>query len=52
MGRINVFIGPQVAGKSVIAKLLFFFKDGLRLLFDGTIIEAKKRDKHFLNTDR
>jgi hypothetical protein len=27
IGRFNVFIGPQAAGKSVCAKLLYFFKD-------------------------
>src|SRR5437764_14580171 len=32
ISRVNVFIGPQASGKSVCAKLLFFFKESIRSL--------------------
>jgi len=33
LSRMNVFIGPQASGKSVCAKLLFYFKEIIRRTF-------------------
>lgn len=40
--RINIFIGPQAQGKSVISKLIYFFKSSLSEMFDA-ITEDKTR---------
>lgn len=33
LSRMNIFIGPQASGKSICAKLLFYFKDIVRRIF-------------------
>ena len=38
--RINVFIGPQAQGKSIISKLIYFFKE-----FPAEVIEGAYQDK-------
>ena len=55
LSRMNVFIGPQASGKSVCAKLLFYFKEIIRrIAVDVQLGETKPqiRTKHkdqFLN---
>lgn len=55
LSRMNVFIGPQASGKSVCAKLLFYFKEIIRrIAVDVQIGDTKPqiRTKHkdlFLN---
>ena len=39
LNKINVFIGPQATGKSICAKLLFFFKK-----FDTELINAVENE--------
>jgi len=50
LGRINIFIGPQASGKSVCAKLLYFFKDVfiniLQSAEDGQTISDLKEHLH------
>jgi len=55
LSRMNVFIGPQASGKSVCAKLLFYFKEiirrvGYRVFEERTKLQmgAEHRDL-FLN---
>ncbi len=45
LSRMNVFIGPQASGKSVCAKLLFYFKEIIRRTEFG-------RESDKLNTQR
>jgi hypothetical protein len=41
IGRMNIFIGPQASGKSVAAKLLYFFRQAARRMFsDAEITDA------------
>lgn len=35
--RINVLIGPQASGKSVLAKLLYFFKQEVGKAFEESV---------------
>ncbi len=35
LNRINIFIGPQASGKSVVAKLVYFFRTSIGNLIDG-----------------
>lgn len=42
LSRMNVFIGPQASGKSVCAKLLFYFKDIINRLNYGLDVEDAK----------
>lgn len=42
LSRINIFIGPQAQGKSVISKLIYFFKSSLLEMFDA-VTEDKTR---------
>ncbi|MEW4568631.1 ATP-binding protein [Tautonia sp. JC769] len=42
LSRFNVFIGPQASGKSVCAKLLFFFKESIKRLSLGVAEEQTK----------
>jgi hypothetical protein len=44
---INILIGPQASGKSVVAKLLFYFKS-----FISEIINAAERSKHKRELDQ
>lgn len=39
--QINILIGPQASGKSIVAKLLFYFKN-----FVSEIINAAEKTKH------
>ncbi|NEP29021.1 MAG: AAA family ATPase, partial [Moorea sp. SIO3I6] len=41
--RINIVIGPQASGKSVCAKLLFYFKNFVWKIFDAVENEQTKR---------
>lgn len=41
--RINVFIGPQAQGKSVISKLIYFFKELPSSIMDAAIEGKDKR---------
>ncbi len=45
--QINILIGPQASGKSIVAKLLFYFKD-----FVFEIINAAERSKSKRNLDK
>jgi predicted ATPase len=45
--QINVLIGPQASGKSIIAKLLYFFKS-----FIFEIINAAEQSKNKRDLDR
>lgn len=42
LGRMNIFIGPQASGKSVCAKLFFFFKETPRRVVLGVMEERTK----------
>src|SRR4028119_1857329 len=42
--RINILIGPQASGKSVCAKLLFYFKNFVREILSVVENEQTKRD--------
>jgi AAA ATPase domain len=42
LGRINIFIGPQATGKSVAAKLLYFFKSFPGEIYNTIIDENSK----------
>src|SRR5690606_35844526 len=42
--RINIFIGPQAQGKSVITKLVSFFKEIPQFVFDSAVDEKNKRE--------
>lgn len=46
--KINILIGPQANGKSVIAKLLYFFKDSSNLFVNAI---KNKYDKRKLDSD-
>lgn len=47
INQINLFIGPQASGKSIIAKLLYYFK---QLPFEiGKAASKKIRDKKVIN---
>lgn len=39
LAKINIIIGPQASGKSITAKLLFFFKDIFQVLL-GIVMES------------
>lgn len=41
--RINVFIGPQAQGKSIISKLIYFFKEFPLAIFDAASDGKDKR---------
>ena len=43
--RFNLFIGPQASGKSIIVKLLYFFKAEFGNAFKETIRKMQGRDK-------
>lgn len=45
--RINILIGPQASGKSIVAKLLFYFKS-----FISEIINSAERAKHKRDLDK
>jgi len=45
--QINILIGPQASGKSVVAKLLFYFKS-----FISEIINSAERTKHKRDLDK
>lgn len=42
--QINILIGPQATGKSIVAKLLFYFKNFVWELFSTVENEQTKRD--------
>ncbi|MEL7408877.1 MAG: AAA family ATPase, partial [Cyanobacteria bacterium J06558_2] len=42
--QINIFIGPQASGKSVIAKLLYYFKDFLSEIIFAAAEEDNQSD--------
>jgi predicted ATPase len=45
--KINIFIGPQASGKSIIAKLLYYFKE-----FIFEIIEAAEESKKIVDLNK
>lgn len=42
LNKINLFIGRQASGKSITAKLIYFFKGITRELFDSALSEKSK----------
>ena len=42
LNRVNVFIGKQASGKSITAKLLYFFKGITREFFDSAVAEKTR----------
>ncbi|MEM8720818.1 MAG: AAA family ATPase [Cyanobacteria bacterium P01_G01_bin.39] len=42
--QINILIGPQASGKSIIAKLLYFFKDFIFEIINAALLFESKRD--------
>lgn len=42
--QINILIGPQASGKSIIAKLLYFFKKFIFNLIDAAVLLKNKKD--------
>ena len=44
LNSINIFIGKQAAGKSVTAKLIYFFKNSFEVIFDR-LTEDKNREE-------
>lgn len=44
LNSINIFIGKQASGKSVTAKLIYFFRKIFEDIFDGLIDEKKPRE--------
>lgn len=44
MKRINILIGPQAAGKSVCAKLLYYFKGFIDEIFSAAVNQQNKRE--------
>ena len=47
INKFTVFIGPQASGKSIVAKLVYFFYHLPEFVFDVTVKEGKRRE---LNT--
>jgi AAA15 family ATPase/GTPase len=43
VGKLNVIIGPQASGKSVLAKLLYFFRESLGETFLNSITNLESR---------
>lgn len=41
--RINIFIGPQAQGKSIISKLIYFFKEFPTEIYDSVLEKKDKR---------
>ena len=51
LAKINILIGPQASGKSIIAKLIYFFKDFF-LTYRSSILERQNKadfDKSIIN---
>ena len=44
LAKINIIIGPQAQGKSIVAKLVFFFKD-FWLNYRSSILEQQRKNK-------
>lgn len=44
LNSINIFIGKQASGKSVTAKLIYFFRKVFEDIFDGLIEDKKQKD--------
>ncbi len=44
LARMNVFIGPQASGKSVCAKLFFYFKECIKDLASNVLNEQSKAE--------
>ena len=42
--KFTVFIGPQASGKSIAAKLLYFFYHFPEFVFEVALAEGKKRE--------
>jgi predicted ATPase len=42
VGRMNIIIGSQAKGKSIIAKLLYFFREFLNTTYLDSILEVKR----------
>ena len=50
LSDINLFIGPQASGKSIIAKLLYFFKSAFRSVI-FLLPSQKTKSKQKINED-
>lgn len=50
--RINIFIGPQAQGKSIISKLVYFFKELPSSIVEAAIEDKDKRQFDALCRDR
>jgi predicted ATPase len=44
LNSINIFIGKQASGKSVTAKLIYFFRQSFEDIFDGLTENKKQKD--------
>lgn len=49
LGKINILIGPQAQGKSVVAKLVYFFKNSIVEYFKFLIHDRNNFDTFLLN---
>ncbi len=47
--RFNVIIGPQASGKSVLAKLAFFFKEIFKIQFQESILRRESESEFVRN---
>ncbi|WP_183137966.1 AAA family ATPase [Pseudomonas amygdali] len=50
--RINIFIGPQAQGKSIISKLIYYFKEFPLDVFDSALEAHDKRQFDSANKDK
>ena len=50
--KFNIFIGPQASGKSIVAKLLYFFKSFPKKMYASVenLDTIKKFDESYINT--
>ncbi len=52
LSRMNVFIGPQASGKSVCAKLLFYFREIIRRMTAGVASQRTDAQIHMEDEQR
>ncbi|WP_460408894.1 hypothetical protein [Pseudomonas amygdali] len=50
--RINIFIGPQAQGKSIISKLIYYFKEFPLDVFDSALEAHDKRQFDSANKEK
>ena len=51
LGRMNIFIGPQASGKSVCAKLFFYFKNLVKRIARDVVDERTKPQMRAMHRD-